>query len=513
MYRTLGMAPVALPGASRADSILGAALLLSLGRVVALAVTFAVPVIVARVLAPADFGTYRQFLLVFTTLYAVAQLGMAESLFYFVPAQPERAGLYAGNAMLVLLAAGIGSFVLLTALAGTLATALGNPALQGLGPLLGAYLALMLIAAPLEMLLVSRNRHAWASVGYGLSDIARAALLLLPLVLWHRLEALCAGLIVFAALRVAATLVYCRREFGAGFGADRAGLGSQLAYAWPLLLAMALQTAQANVHAYVVAGRFDPTTFAIYSVGCLQVPLVDLVASSACNVMMVRMREHAARGEPATMMHLWRQTARRVLLLVLPLLGALFVVSRDLLSVLFTEAYAGSVPVFRIWLAGLLLVALPAHGPLRVLGDTRFLALQTMVKLTIVVVFIDVFLSAFGLMGGALVSVAAVLVGKSMLLARLGHRTGVPLPQILPWRGFAGIVLAGAAAAVAAVAVGAVMRSGVERLLVTAVTYGSTYAVLTWCSGALEPAEKHALLRHGRRLASRYTGRRSCPAG
>ena len=40
--------------------------------------------------------------------------------------------------------------------------------------------------------------------------------------------------------------------------------------------------------------------FAIYAVGCLQIPLVELIASPACNVMMVGMRERLREG-------IWRQ--------------------------------------------------------------------------------------------------------------------------------------------------------------------------------------------------------------
>ena len=48
---------------------------------------------------------------------------------------------------------------------------------------------------------------------------------------------------------------------------------------------------QANLHHYVVASRFDPATFAIYAVGCLQIPLVDVMTTSSANVMMVKMAE------------------------------------------------------------------------------------------------------------------------------------------------------------------------------------------------------------------------------
>ena len=66
------------------SSIVKPALLVATGRGVALAAMFAVPMFFARVLAPAEFGTYKQFFLIHATLYGIG-LGLAEGLFYFLP--------------------------------------------------------------------------------------------------------------------------------------------------------------------------------------------------------------------------------------------------------------------------------------------------------------------------------------------------------------------------------------------------------------------------------------------
>ena len=67
------------------DSTSRPALLLVAGRSVGLAASFAIGIVLARLFEPAVFGTYKQFFLIYATLYGVAQLGMAESLYYFVP--------------------------------------------------------------------------------------------------------------------------------------------------------------------------------------------------------------------------------------------------------------------------------------------------------------------------------------------------------------------------------------------------------------------------------------------
>jgi len=77
-------------------------LFMTAGRVIALVVTFATPLVLARVFDQAGFGTYKQVFLLLGTLAVIAQLGMAESLLYFLPSAAQRGGRYVLNALLVL---------------------------------------------------------------------------------------------------------------------------------------------------------------------------------------------------------------------------------------------------------------------------------------------------------------------------------------------------------------------------------------------------------------------------
>ena len=62
--------------------------------------------------------------------------------------------------------------------------------------------------------------------------------------------------------------------------------------------------------------RFDAATFAIYAIGCLQIPLVDLIVTSTVNVLMVKMAD-APRGDAA--LALWHDTVSRLAFLIFPL--------------------------------------------------------------------------------------------------------------------------------------------------------------------------------------------------
>ena len=75
------------------DHITGPAFLLVVGRTVGLVATFAIGPLLARLLTLGD-RHLQQFFLLYATCYGLAQLGMAESLYYFVPRTPHLAGRY-----------------------------------------------------------------------------------------------------------------------------------------------------------------------------------------------------------------------------------------------------------------------------------------------------------------------------------------------------------------------------------------------------------------------------------
>src|SRR5712671_5579821 len=108
-------------------SILKPTLVLMAGRCVAFAVTFLIPVILVRTFDQASFGTYKQVFLIYSTLFVIAQFGMAESLYYFLPGSPRGGGSLTLNAILTLAAIGIVCAVILTIGASYIAHLVGNP--------------------------------------------------------------------------------------------------------------------------------------------------------------------------------------------------------------------------------------------------------------------------------------------------------------------------------------------------------------------------------------------------
>jgi O-antigen/teichoic acid export membrane protein len=451
---------------------------LTAGRLIGVAVTFGIPLVLVRRFDPETFGTYRQIFLVYTTLFGIAQLGLAESLYYFVP-QRNRAGQFAANALVGLAAVGLTLVLALPLVAGPLARVMANPQLAPYVPALAIFLALMLVSAALEILMVSRQQYGRAAVTYAVSDAVRAAALVIPAAITHRLAPLLAGAIVFALVRVSALARYAITEFGPTLRVGVASLRAQLRYSLPFAAAVSLDVAQANLHQFIVAAWSGPVRFAVYSVGCLQIPLVDLLATSAANVMMVRMCDHM--DDRAAMVALWRQTISRLALALLPLVALLLFAGHDLIVFLFTARYAASVPVFLISTATIAMAVIPTDAGLRVYAETRYLLVLNLLRLGFIAATIAFFLRWWDLPGAMAVTVVATAVTKVLGVRRVAQRLGVGMAHALPWSALVRTAAIATLAVVPAVFVREFLPPALfARLAIGSSVYALVYAGLAW---------------------------------
>jgi O-antigen/teichoic acid export membrane protein len=467
----------------RLDSISGPTLLLVGGRAVGFVAVFAIPVVLSRVFTTAEFGTYKQLFLLFSTLFGIAQLGMAESLYYFLPGKPRDAGPYVANAIVTLTLAGAGCLALLWATRGPIAAWFGNQELSDNLILLGLVLAPMLVATMFEIVMISRKQHLKAAVTYAISDLGRTLLFIVPAIGFRSLRGVLVGAVAFGFLRFVVMIVYLRREFGRDLHVDLAVWRRQLAYALPFALAVGIEVIQMNFHQYVVAARFDAATFAIYAVGCLQIPLVDLVMTSTTSVMMVQMADHARTGRRAPALALWHDTVYKLALLMFPLTAFLIVAARPVILALFTARYLASVPIFMVWTLAVLPTAFAVDGVLRAYAQTRFLLWMNIGRFVLVVVLIAPLLWGFGLAGAVLVTLLATSVAKVAGVMRITSLLGGGFADAIPWSRLGGVTARSLVAAVpAAWIVHSMTLRPMAVVLVAAAAYGTVYAALSYSS-------------------------------
>src|SRR5262249_25540546 len=148
--------------------------------------------------------------------------------------------------------------------------------------------------------------------------------------------------LVFAALaqgllQVAALAAYLSRRFPRYWLAlDWSFFRRQLAYSLPFGIAGLMYSLQTDLHNYFVSERFGPTEYAIYSIGCFQLPLFGILADSVGSVMIPRVSllQHEHRTREVVL--LTSRVMRKLAAVYFPSYLFLLVMRHEFITALFT---------------------------------------------------------------------------------------------------------------------------------------------------------------------------------
>lgn len=453
-------APVTAQNAAteRKDGFLRKAGPLVAVRLLTAGITFFIPLVLARWLDLEAFGTYKQLFLVANTLYYVLPFGIAQSLYYFVP-RSENPKPFFVQTVFLLLGMGVLGTLTLGFAAPWVAHHFQNPVINEYRWLLAAYLGGMTASTSLELMMTCRGLTKRSAVTYLVSDGLRTVALMVPVLLGFGVKGLITAMAGFALLRVVAAWILTWRETGASFekaGARVGLLGTQLAYAAPFGAAMLLNTPQQLAHQLAVSAAVAPAVFAIYSVGCFQLPLVELLYTPTSEMLMVRLGELERMNRLEESVEAFREAASKLAFAFFPLAAFLFAAAPEFISALFGIRYLDAVPLFRVGILTVCFAAFPLDGTLRARGETRYLFWSYLLKAAVTVPLVIFLVRAFGMMGGMVSYVVAELVGKGSLFLRLpralsSERARFSLLDCLPLAALAKATLAAMGGAVAVV--------------------------------------------------------------
>jgi O-antigen/teichoic acid export membrane protein len=463
---------------------------LVLSRLASATLTFALPLVLVRLLSPDGFGVYKQFFLVAQTTLLVGQLGVTQSLYYFLPRGGQERGSFVAQALLLLLFLGAlagGGLYLGAPLLGRSM----DPRLAELRLPLGLFAGLMLAAAPLEGALTAEGRIGSAALAYVLSDAARAAALTLGALL-HGADGLFWAAVLVSALRLCALWLLVATGRLPMAPARAPLLRSQLAFALPFAGATWLYVGQRYFAQYAVSARFPAATFALFTVAAFHLPVVDIVFTPITEILMVELGRGFSRSGQAPRHSLgaaasprsarlaapaaWHDAVEKLASLLFPAACGAWLFGPTVLPILFTHKFAAAVPLFMLATVEIPLWILPCDALLRAAGDTRFLFLFNAGRIVLTGVCVLLGIRLGGLGGAIAGGIVSEALARAGMLAR-GRRFlggGELLDRVTLTR-------IGLAALLACVPGGVIARAPYPvpvRLTVGAISYAAVYFVL-----------------------------------
>jgi O-antigen/teichoic acid export membrane protein len=232
-------------------------------------------------------------------------------------------------------------------------------------------------------------------------------------------------------------------------------LREQLTYALPLSLSGLLLVAYTDLHNYFVASRFDPATYAIYAVGCFELPLIGLLNESVGAVLIPRASVLQRDGQSHEIVQLILRVMRKLAAVYFPVYGFLQVLGKAFLGAVFTEQYTASWPVLAINMAILPFSVIALDPIVRAFSPlSRFLLRLRAVVVMFQMVALWFVTARFGLVATITVVAGSKILEQVILTWRVTRTLGVARSDL---------VLLYHVAAIAGVAIGAMAAGAVVR--------------------------------------------------
>lgn len=403
-------------GANKNLSLTAQASWIILAKTLAFAFSFALPLLLVRRLSREDFGLYKQVFLIIGTALYILPLGVGMSAYYFLPREVERKGQIIFNILLFNLAVGVIACLALFLYPDALAVIFNSHDMAEFAPLIGFTILLWAFASFLEIVAIAHEEPRLATVFIITSQLTKTALLLAAAIWYASVEALIYAAIVQGALQTAILLYYLHSRFAAFWrGFDRAMLREQLAYALPFGVASVFLYLQTVLDNYFVSYLFDPATFAIYAVGCFNLPLVGILSESVGSVTIPRVSHLQKHGRSREIIELIAGMMRKMAGVLFPLYVFLLITGREFITVLFTAQYLASWPIFAINLTLIpLRVVTSGYDPIiRAYAEHRYFLIK--VRAILFVIFATGLwfgINRFGLMGAVVAMVTVNIIER-----------------------------------------------------------------------------------------------------
>lgn len=463
---------------------------LFVGGAIGQVAAFLLNILLARLLGQAEYGTYRQFLLVHGLLAPVFTIALPASTLYFIAHEDTSEGRRRFVTQTVLLLGLLGMIASGGMLlgAGMFSRAFSNPKLYPYLRYGALYTVFMMSASFLVPTMVAIGKARVSALYSAAAAGTKLVAVLVAAFLCRTLLAVTIALVSSAFFDMILSLWLTKHFLGFSrvtrvrFSDYRA----QLSYAVPLGLASVVSMWGIRSDHFLVSAFFGPAIYAIYVIGATEVPFGRLLQSNVNSVLLPEITRMYERGDRNGIIELWRKGIDRTALVMMPLFFLLMLTSEHLIPLLFSEKYSASVVIFRIYLLMIPARLITFGLLLRAAGKTKYDLWGSCIALAVNVGLGYILLRCIGFSGPAWATVLSLFLLISYLMVMTRRYLRFSFRDLLPIRILGKHVLIGVSASSIVYVLNAfvlnnlVPESRLFQLLEICILFGSCYTVLLY---------------------------------
>jgi O-antigen/teichoic acid export membrane protein len=476
---------------------------------IAFGLSFIAPLLLVRMLSQTEFGVYKQVFQILMSTTAALNLQVASTAYYFMPRAPEKKLQVVINVLAFYGAVGAltGALFIFYPECALLVFESGD--LPAYMPLLGVTVLLWLVSSNLEVVPLALGDVRASSVFIVISQLTKSALTVGAALAFHSVRAMIWAAAIQGMLQILFMFVYIRRRFGSLRGGfDLALFKAQIGNALPYGLGSFAQTAQGDLHNFMVSRYFPPAGFAVYSAGLFQLPLLGLLTASFSGALIPEVSRLAAAGERRAIIPIWLDAVRKLALVIVPICALMFVLRYEIITLLFTSAYSEAAPLFGVYLLSALLPITLTGAPIRAHEEFKFFRFKlhlALLPVTFGALYVGI--HAAGLIGAVSALVGLQTLEVAIVLTAIGRRLGFVAGDLLHLKPALKTAVAAGAASLAAFAVKLPLAQAHApvKMIICGAMFGVAYVFAAYLLGAVTDAEKMEFRATLSRFISRWS--------
>jgi O-antigen/teichoic acid export membrane protein len=392
-------------------------MIIMISQGLAQATTIILGIILVRLITKETLGTYRQTMLVYAFLSGILSLQLENSLYYFIPKCDIslRRSLFLQTISTKLVSSLIVSVIMFFG-AEVIANMFTNPELGRLLRIYSLYSILASVISLIPAFMISLDRAIRAGV-YSMADaIGRIVVVVSMFALGQSLANVIWAITILAGIISTIGYIDMARLCPTGkWRVDRQLLIEQLHYTWPFLAISIIGIVNIQLDKIIISTFYDPATYAVYSCGAMELPLVALITGSINSAIMPNLVTLSGQGKPLAALALWQEAIRKSSLVIFPCFAFFIFLAKDFILLIYGKEYIMAAWPFVIYLC-LLPIRIATYNTLfRAIGKTKPIAISAALNLAL----------------NAVLSPALAWIGGGSLLSFIGPSTGAVLSNII----------------------------------------------------------------------------------
>ncbi|CAN2042472.1 membrane hypothetical protein [Candidatus Magnetomoraceae bacterium gMMP-15] len=406
------------------------------GRGLAFLISLILPLFLVRIFIVEEYGEYRQVMLLITTAAMILPCGMMNSLYYFLPHYPDEKNIYLSRSIAVIIIACSLILCFIWLLNDSIASYFNNSSFIYYSPLCGLVASFLVLSLIIETVLIIEKEVFLSVKILTVSRVIRGFTIILVSVFWG-VSGVLYGLIIWYSLKSILSFYYLKKKYKISYKKIQLKKAApQFKYSFPVAIGGIVNHLYEIIDKFIVSHYLGVKVFAVYSIGCYEIPLIAVVFQSIGDVVLPRLVILKSKVDTEGVFRLWHEAIEKSFLVGMPLFTFLLIFTDDIIITFFTAKYVGAVLIFKISIISILLESTRYGAIIRAYAKTWFTLYMSIASLIIMIPLCFYGVKSFGMIGAVcsvIFSRAIVVISEliySKYLLKLKWRQFLPFKKL-----------------------------------------------------------------------------------